>query len=194
MTDPTQPNEQAPSDTGLTPPAATPGAPASAPVPPYAAGYRSPAYPPSPYGAGYGAPAPQQGAGYPAPPAYPGAQPPAAQAPAGYGQPAGYGAPYGYAAYPAAARTNALAITSLVSSVAGLALSWTGVFLLGLIVGIVTGHIALSQIARTGEKGRGMALAGLIIGWASVGLGVLLAVAVVLFIGIGASAWGTVGS
>lgn len=35
---------------------------------------------------------------------------------------------------------------------------------------VITGHIALSQIKRTGETGRGMALAGLIIGYVGVGV------------------------
>ncbi|CAN5152019.1 hypothetical protein BH09ACT6_BH09ACT6_09870 [soil metagenome] len=34
------------------------------------------------------------------------------------------------------------------------------------VAGIVAGHIALSQIKRTGEKGHGLAIAGLIIGYA----------------------------
>ncbi|MHA7270796.1 thioredoxin domain-containing protein [Arthrobacter sp. HLT1-20] len=49
--------------------------------------------------------------------------------------------------------TNTLAIVSLVSS-----------FFVGL-AGIVTGHVALSQIKRTGEDGKGLAIAGLVIGY-----------------------------
>jgi len=52
-----------------------------------------------------------------------------------------------------AAPVNALAIVALVLSF---------VFSIG---GIVCGHLALSQIKRTGESGREMALAGLIIGY-----------------------------
>jgi hypothetical protein len=33
-------------------------------------------------------------------------------------------------------------------------------------VGIITGHIALARINRTGERGRGLALAAVIIGYA----------------------------
>lgn len=170
MSDPTQPTDPT---TGLTPPPATtptpPPAPGAAPLPPYAApvpppaappAYQAPAYPPAAYGApqgqpGYGAPA-----GYPAP-----------------GQP-GYGAPYGYAAV----RTNPLAVTSMVASIVGVLFWWTWVLALAIVAGIITGHIALNQIARTREKGRGMALAGVIIGWCGVGLGVLGAVAVGLFL------------
>jgi uncharacterized protein DUF4190 len=71
----------------------------------------------------------------------------------GYGQPV---APYGYA-YPPAPRTNPLAIVSFVSA-----------FVVS-IVAVITGHIALSQIKRTGEGGHGFALAGLIIGYVGIG-------------------------
>jgi hypothetical protein len=54
-----------------------------------------------------------------------------------------------------------MAIAALVTALAGLAVSC------GLIspLGIVFGHIALGQIKRTGETGRGMAIAGLVIGY-----------------------------
>jgi hypothetical protein len=39
--------------------------------------------------------------------------------------------------------------------------------------GIVCGHLALSQIKRTGESGRELALAGLIVGYVFTGIGVL---------------------
>lgn len=91
--------------------------------------------------------------GAPVPPA---SQPPGA-APA-YGEPA---AAYGQ---PAGPRTNTLAIISLVASLIGIP---TGI---GFIAGIICGHIALSQIKKTGEQGRGMAVAGLIIGYVGVAL------------------------
>ncbi|PXA78438.1 hypothetical protein DCC24_00530 [Auritidibacter sp. NML100628] len=40
------------------------------------------------------------------------------------------------------------------------------------IVGVICSHISLSQIKKTGERGRGLALAGAIIGWVIIGLGV----------------------
>jgi hypothetical protein len=55
------------------------------------------------------------------------------------------------------AKTNVLAIISLVTSIIGFTL-----------VGIITGHIGLSQIKKTGEQGRGLAIAGLIIGYLSI--------------------------
>lgn len=71
------------------------------------------------------------------------------------------------AAYAYAPRTNPAAIASLVLSLAGL-LTW-----ITAIGGVISGHIALSQIKRTGEGGRGMALAGIIIGYVLVGFFVL---------------------
>lgn len=50
-------------------------------------------------------------------------------------------------------RTNTLAIVSFVSS-----------FVIA-IAGIVTGHMALRQIRRSGEGGRGLAIAGLVISY-----------------------------
>ena len=69
--------------------------------------------------------------------------------------------PYGYPGHPyppypypyPAPRTNALAIASLVCA-----------FLFAPL-GIVFGHLSLSQIRRSGEDGRGLALAGLVIGY-----------------------------
>lgn len=52
------------------------------------------------------------------------------------------------------------------------------------IVGIVLGFVALSQIKRTGEKGRGLALAAIIIGFVAIALTILL---VILFVVAAAS-------
>jgi len=67
------------------------------------------------------------------------------------------------------ARTNGLAIASLACGLAQ--------FVFGpmaTIPAIVLGHMARSQIKRTGEQGAGLALAGLILGWGAVILGILL--------------------
>lgn len=55
------------------------------------------------------------------------------------------------------APTNVLAIISFVTSLVGFGL-----------VGVVTGHISLSQIKRTQEQGRGLALAGVIVGYVGI--------------------------
>ena len=65
-----------------------------------------------------------------------------------------YGPPPGYWAPP----TNTLAIVALVMA-----------FVVP-VAGAICGHVALGQIKRTGESGHGLALAGVIIGWASTAL------------------------
>ncbi len=169
----------------LTPPPAAPGYGMPPAAPPYgvptappaygappAGGYAPPSYPPPAYGAGT-APTPPGLA-----PGQPGSYPPGATY-----RPAP--SPYGYTA--PAARTNPLAITALVSSLVGIVFGWTWVLSIGVVVGVITGHIALSQIRRTGEQGRGMALAGVIIGWVAIGLLVLLLLAIGMFAAIGAT-------
>ena len=114
-----------------------------------------PAAPPPGYGA-YPPPPPGYGAYPPPPPGYP-------SSPPGYLPPPEYGAPYpGYAGYPPdypAGRPglNALSIVALVSSVL-----W--VCGLGSVAGVVLGGIALNQIKRSGERGYGLAVAGIVVG------------------------------
>jgi hypothetical protein len=72
-------------------------------------------------------------------------------------------------AAPVEAPFNVLAIVSIISA-----------FLVS-VVGIITGHIALSQIKKRGERGRGLALAGTVIGYFVtlawiIGIAVLVAV------------------
>ena len=64
--------------------------------------------------------------------------------------------------------TNGLAVASLACGVAQFAFGP-----LATIPAIVLGHMARSQIKRTGEQGAGLALAGLVLGWAAAILGVL---------------------
>ncbi|MCU1477941.1 MAG: hypothetical protein JWQ64_2634 [Subtercola sp.] len=98
-------------------------------------------------------------------PAAPAQYPPAQYPPAQYPP-----AQYAPAPYPTAPPTNVLAIIALVLAF---------VFPIG---GIVLGHIALSQIKRTGEQGHGLALAGTIIGYAFTILAILAVIAYVIFI------------
>jgi Domain of unknown function (DUF1707)/Domain of unknown function (DUF4190) len=67
------------------------------------------------------------------------------------------------------AKTNALAMASLACALAQ--------FVFGpvtAIPAIVFGHVARHQIKRTGEQGAGLALAGLILGWVTVILAIVL--------------------
>jgi hypothetical protein len=59
-----------------------------------------------------------------------------------------------------------MAIASLVCSLFG----W--LCFIGPILGMIFGFVALSQIKQTGQRGRGMALAGIIIGGVIVALGI----------------------
>lgn len=59
-------------------------------------------------------------------------------------------------------RTNTMSILALVFGV------------VGSLLGIVFGHVALSQIKRTGEAGRGLAIAGLVVGYVQLGVWVLI--------------------
>ena len=82
------------------------------------------------------------------------------------------------------AKANALAIASLACGLAQFAFGP-----LATIPAIVCGHMARSQIKRTGEQGAGLALAGLILGWAAVILGILF---IVLGLAISMGMHGTV--
>lgn len=53
-----------------------------------------------------------------------------------------------------------------------------------IILGLVFGHIALSQIKRTGERGRGLALTAVIVGWLGVVAGALVAMFFLIFGGL----------
>ena len=71
--------------------------------------------------------------------------------------------------YPVAPKTNTLAIISLVSA-----------FFVSL-AAVITGHIALGQIRRTGESGRGLALSGLVLGYVGIAAKVLVVVIAIVF-------------
>jgi hypothetical protein len=94
--------------------------------------------------------------------------PPMAWGPAGY-PPTGYPQPVFVPVQ--TQQTNGLAIASLI-----LGLLWLSG--LGSILAVILGHVALHQIRVRGEGGRGLAIAGAIIGW--VGVAVVIAVIIVL--------------
>jgi peptidyl-prolyl cis-trans isomerase B (cyclophilin B) len=76
---------------------------------------------------------------------------------------------YGYPQYPQPQPTNTLAIVSLVCA-----------FLFAP-MGIIFGHMSMSQIKKTGEEGRGLAIAGLVIGYMITILTIVVVVLSVLF-------------
>jgi uncharacterized membrane protein len=77
--------------------------------------------------------------------------------------------------------TSPLAIISLVTGVLG----WVPLPLVASIVAIITGHMARAQIRRRPDalEGDGFAVVGLVLGWASVAVYLLVIAAVVLFFG-----------
>jgi uncharacterized protein DUF4190 len=76
--------------------------------------------------------------------------------------------------------TNGLAIASMV-----LGIVW--VYWIGSILALIFGYVAKGQIAASGgaQGGRGMAIAGIVLGW--VGIGVLCLGIVALVLGAGAA-------
>jgi hypothetical protein len=82
-------------------------------------------------------------------------------------------------AYPStapAAGTSGLAIASLVLGIAGCVLF--ACFLVAPILAVILGYLALEQIADSdgATRGRGMAIAGVTLGWVFIGIVGLLAV------------------
>jgi hypothetical protein len=180
--DPTQPPVQPPAPPAAPEPPAEPAAPSyaqpAAPAAPPAAApepvapsYAQPAAPAAPAAAPqYGQPAYPQSQpqyGQPAQPQY--GQPAYAQTPQQQYQGGAYPPPVYGTPYATGPRTNALSIVSLISSLVGLFI----IPIIASIVGVITGHMALGQVKRNGENGRGMALAGVIIGWVSLGLWII---------------------
>lgn len=102
-------------------------------------------------------------------PQYPPSYPPPSYPPSGsqpYGQPQQYAPPpqgYPYAAPPMAPSTSGWAIASLVCAILGVSL-----------LAIIFGYIGRNEIKNSGGRvtGDGLALAGLIIGWIEIALGV----------------------
>ena len=92
-------------------------------------------------------------------PSYPASSTPAAPA---YGQPPAYGQ-NPYSQQNPQDKYNVLSIISLVTSILAISL-----------VGIITGHIAMNQIKKTGEKGYGLALGGLIVGYLGFVVGIFI--------------------
>jgi len=79
--------------------------------------------------------------------------------------------------YAPAPPTNLMSIFALISA-----------FVLPFVVPIILGHISLSQIKRTGEGGRGMAIAALIIGYIEIAFWLIWAlVLIIIFAAAGAS-------
>ena len=86
-----------------------------------------------------------------------------------------YPAPPGYPAYYPPRPTNGFAVASMV-----LGILW--IYWIGSILALVFGYIAQKQIRERNESGRGMAIAGIVLGW--IGAGTLALVIVLFVIGL----------
>jgi peptidylprolyl isomerase len=97
--------------------------------------------------------------------------------PTGFGPPPGAFPVYTYNAPIPSTGTNGLAIASLVVSIVGFGC----VGGIGSIVALVLGYVALSQIRRSRgmQQGRGLALAGVILGWIGLAVTVAAIIAIV---------------
>jgi hypothetical protein len=86
------------------------------------------------------------------------------------GQPGGYG-------YQSTPKTNGLAIASLACSIGGFLVCG-----IGFILGVVFGYMAKNQIDQSGgtQQGRGMAIAGIIVGWIGIAIAVVALVVVIV--------------
>ena len=162
-----QPSWPPPSPTAAPTPGGVPGHwPGPAAQGPYGYGASGPAIPPA---RGYAYPAPGQpppGYGYPAP----GPPRPGWYGPPPHGQP---GLPSYWSYGPPAGRTNGLAIASMV-----LGMLW--MWWIGSILAVILGHVALSQIRSSREGGRGLAIAGLALGYLGLAAGAVFFIAAVL--------------
>jgi len=69
-------------------------------------------------------------------------------------------------------KTSTMAIVSLIAGITG----WSILPFLGSLVAIITGHMAQSEIKKSGGMitGKGMAVAGLILGYLAIALGLCL--------------------
>ena len=88
-----------------------------------------------------------------------------------------YAAQQQYAApqQPVSRPTNTMAIIALIASI------------VVSLVGVILGHIALSQIKKSGESGRGLAIAALIIGYIGIAawvIGIFIWIAVIASVGM----------
>ncbi len=96
--------------------------------------------------------------------------PPPPSQPWAYGQPGTYPTYAGAPPYfPPQKGTNGFAVASLV-----LGILW--LYFVGSILAVIFGHIAISQVGRDGGHGKGLAIAGLVLGYIGVAI---LAIAVV---------------
>jgi hypothetical protein len=103
-----------------------------------------------------------------------------------YPPPPQYGAPYGYGQpvyQPAPVPTNGMAVASLIISIIAYPLMFIwGIGIVFAIIGVILGHIAYNQQKRAAQP-TGMAIAGLVLGYIGIGLGVICGLSSILLFG-----------
>jgi len=104
-------------------------------------------------------------------------------------------APYQPAAYPPSVyvygpRSNSLAVASLIFGI----ISWFLCPFVGGLLAVILGHVAKSQIRRSGEGGGGLATAGLILGYIHLAAFALVAIFWILILGGGLAILSVIGT
>jgi hypothetical protein len=109
----------------------------------------------------------------PVPPVPPMPPPPAYA----YAPPPGFPPP---PAYPVKAKTNGLALASMILGIVGITVGLCLIFFPVMpILAVVFGHLGLSQTRSTGAPGRGYAIAGLVTGYIGIALAILWLIAII---------------
>ena len=79
-----------------------------------------------------------------------------------------------------AAPTNQVTLWSMITGIAALTVGWVIPLPFG-IAAVILGHIGLVQVKKSGEQGRTYAITGLITGYISVAIGLIVTILAVLF-------------
>lgn len=118
--------------------------------------------------------------------------PPPQFGPPPFGPPPQFGPPIGYPAppmqsplYPTDAPTNGMAIGSLVTSLVAVPFAFLCYGIVGIpasIVGIVLGIVSLNQLKRRPQKGKEMAIAGIVAGGLALVLSIVMLVLIAFFL------------
>lgn len=66
-------------------------------------------------------------------------------------------------------KTNGFAIAAMVNGIVAIVLGWTIILSICGILAVVFGHVSLSQFKNEPMNGKGMAIAGLVLGYVSIG-------------------------
>ena len=106
--------------------------------------------------------------------------PPAPPVPPAYAYAPPPGFPPPPAAYPVKAKTNGMALASMILGIVGITVGLCLIFFPVMpILAVVFGHLGLSQTRSTGAPGRGYAITGLATGYIGIALAILWLIAII---------------